>query len=51
MFDWVLNMPLVVFNFSWTKRFAIALMAKSSTVIDLTAKMVLVHEECKTLFT
>ena len=36
-----------MFNLSWTKRIAIALMAKSCHLIDLTAKMVCVHKECK----
>ena len=29
MFDWVLNTPLGIFRRSWTKMFAIAIMAKS----------------------
>ena len=33
--------------FSWTNRFAVALMAKLSYLIELAAKMVCVHKECK----
>ena len=35
MFDWVLNTPLSgIFNLPWTKRFAIALMVKSSNQLN-----------------